>query len=191
MAKKIESNLKNMLLSLFIISFLSSLALGFTHDITKEPIAKSKLEKQLNAIKEVVPEFNNNPFDKKEKYVVEGFDKLEFYPAKKDGVLVGTAVKTFTKKGFSGEFWLMVGLLPDGTINNISVLDHKETPGLGSKMDGKFKDQFNKKNPSTFNLKVKKDGGDVDAITASTISSRAFGDAVQKAYDGYMKGGRK
>ncbi len=189
MAKKIESNLKNMLLSLFIISFLSSLALGFTHDITKEPIAKSKLDKQLNAIKEVVPEFNNNPFG--EKYVVEGFDKLEFYPAKKDGNLVGTAVKTFTSKGFSGEFWLMVGLLPDGTINNISVLEHKETPGLGSKMDGKFKEQFKSKNPTSFKLIVKKDGGDIDAITASTISSRAFGDAVQKAYDGYIKGGQK
>jgi electron transport complex protein RnfG len=67
------------------------------------------------------------------------------------------------------------------------VLSQKETPGLGDKMKTKWKDQFNGKNPKEFNMKVKKDGGEVDAITASTITSRAFCDATQKAYDAYIK----
>ncbi len=82
----------------------------------------------------------------------------------------------------------MVGMLPDGTINQIFVLEQKETPGLGTKIkDPKFKDQFLKKNPASWKMLVKKDGGEVDAISAATISSRAFCDAVQKAYDSFMK----
>ncbi len=106
----------------------------------------------------------------------------------KEGQTVGYAVKTYTDKGFSGHFTLMVGFKPDGTINNVAVLDQKETPGLGNKMkEPRFKDQFIDKNPGKFILKVKKDGGQVDAITAATISSRAFCDAVQRAYDGFVK----
>jgi electron transport complex protein RnfG len=85
----------------------------------------------------------------------------------------------------------MVGFSPDGTIYSTSVLEQKETPGLGTKMTQPFfKDQFDGKNPSSFKLFVKKDGGQVDAITASTITSRAYCDAVQRAYDAYMKGGK-
>jgi electron transport complex protein RnfG len=86
----------------------------------------------------------------------------------------------------------MAGFRPDGTIINISVLEQKETPGLGTKMtEPGFKDQFNEKNPAEFQLKVKKDGGPVDAITAATISSRAFCDAVQRAYNTLQKGVKK
>jgi electron transport complex protein RnfG len=75
---------------------------------------------------------------------------------------------------------------------NITVLEHKETPGLGTKMaEPKFKDQFNGKNPADYDLKVIKDGGPVDAITAATISSRAFCDAVQRAYNTLQKGNLK
>jgi electron transport complex protein RnfG len=119
-------------------------------------------------------------------------DSLDIYPAKKDDVVVGYAVNTYTKKGFSGNISLMAGFKPDGTIVNITILEQKETPGLGTKMaEPEFKDQFNDKNPSQFNLKVKKDGGLVDAITAATISSRAFCDAVQRAYNTLQKGGSK
>jgi electron transport complex protein RnfG len=88
----------------------------------------------------------------------------------------------------------MVGFKPDGTIHNISVLDHAETPGLGSKIEkssSSWSEQFNGKNPTDFQLQVRKDGGDVDAITAATISSRAYCDAVQKAYKAFQKGGHK
>lgn len=183
MASKKESTFLNMVLALLIVTLVASATLGFVYEFTKEPIAQAKLNKKLNAIKAVVPAFNNNPNDEMYQIPVEGGEPVEAYPAKMDGKLVGTAFRTYTNQGFSGLVRIMVGLLPDGTIYNISVLEHKETPGLGSHMtDDWFLNQFKEKNPASFQLKVKKDGGDVDAITAATISSRAFCDAVIRAY---------
>jgi Na+-translocating ferredoxin:NAD+ oxidoreductase subunit G len=186
---KIESSLKNMLLSLTLISLGASAALGFVYELTKNPIEASKLKKKIEAIKMVVPEFNNNPDE--EMYLLptgEG-DSLEIYPARNDGKLTGYAVKTYSNDGFSGYIGIMAGFNPDGSIYNLSVLEQKETPGLGTKMtDPSFNGQFRGKNPEQFKLKVKKDGGQVDAITAATISSRAFCDAVERAYNTLMKG---
>ena len=179
---KLESSLKNMILSLFLISLVMSAALGIVYNVTKKPIELSSKKGEIEALKNVLPAFDNDPTaDAKE---IEG---LTYYVGTQAGKPVGYAIKTFTDKGFGGHFELMVGLLPDGTINKIAVLNQKETPGLGDKIKTNWKDQFNGKNPKDFKLKVKKDGGDVDAITASTISSRAFCDATQKAYDGYAK----
>ncbi len=189
---KTESTFRNMVLSLTLIALVSSALLGFVYEFTKEPIALSNLNKKLNAIKQVVPEFTNNPNDEMYRLPTGDGDSLEVYPAKKDNAIVGYAVNTFTSKGFSGKISLIAGFKPDGTIINITVLEQKETPGLGTKMtESEFKDQFNDKNPSEFILKVKKDGGPVDAITAATISSRAFCDAVQRAYNTLQKGGIK
>jgi len=105
---------------------------------------------------------------------------------------VGYAINTYSNNGFTGNITLMTGFKPDGSIINISVLFQKETPGLGTKMsEPLFKDQFTGKNPAEFTLKVVKDGGQVDAITAATISSRAFCDAVQRGYNTLQKGGQK
>lgn len=188
MASKKESTFINMVLALLIVTLVASATLGFVYEFTKEPIAQAKLNKKLNAIKEVVPEFNNNPND--EMYLLEvegGGDPVEAYPAKMDGEVVGVAIKTYTMKGFSGLIRLMVGLKPDGTINNISVLEHKETPGLGTHMsDEDYVSQYRDKNPSSFNISVKKDGGEIDAITAATISSRAYSDAVMRAFKAFI-----
>jgi electron transport complex protein RnfG len=189
---KTESTFRNMVLSLTLISLGASACLGFVYVMTKEPIELSLLNKKLTAIKQVVPDFTNNPNEEMFRLpTVEG-DSLDIYPAKKDGEIIGYAVNTFTKTGFAGNISLMAGFKPDGTIISISVLEQKETPGLGTKMtEPGFKDQFNNKNPSEFRLKVKKDGGPVDAITSATISSRAFCDAVQRAYSTLQKGGIK
>ena len=110
-------------------------------------------------------------------------DGVIIYQLSKENKPVGFAIKTFTDKGFGGHIEIMAGFLPDGTINNVVVLQHKETPGLGTKMtDPKFSSQFLGKNPADFTLKVKKDGGQVDAITAATVSSRAYCDALQRAF---------
>lgn len=187
--QKLSSTLTNMILSLTIISVIMAIALGFVYQKTKDPIARGQQAKITNAIAEVLPEFDNDPT--KEMLKIEGED-LVIYKATKEGQWVGSAVKTYSPKGFSGKIVLMVGFLPDGTINNISVVDQKETPGLGTKMkEPKFKDQFKQKNPNSFNITVKKDGGDVDAITASTITSRAFCDAVNRAYEAFKKGGNQ
>jgi len=192
MAKK-ESTIGNMLIALTVITLVASASLGAVYNVTKGPIEAAMLAKKNNAIREVIPDFNNQPSDEVFKVAVDG-DTLYFYPGKKNGELVGTAVETFTRSGFSGEIRIMVGLLPDGTINDVTVLKHAETPGLGDKMEKKKSDwslQFKGKNPAEFRLAVKKDGGDVDAITATTISSRAFCEAVSRAYLNYMKSSPK
>lgn len=188
---KLESNLKTMVLSLLGVCAIASGLLGYMNKITEGPIAESKAKAKLEAIQKVVPEFNNNPSE--EMYTVPSdLGDLECFPAKKDGQLVGTAISTKTNKAFSGSFSVMVGIKPDGTLIGTSVLEHKETPGLGTKMtEPRFKDQFVGKNPVTFKIKVKKDGGEIDAITAATISSRAFCDAIMRAFDAYRKGGQK
>lgn len=180
---KIESSFKNMALSLTLISLIASACLAFVYQITKEPIEASIMNKKISAIKTVIPEFNNNPDAEMFRLPTGEGDSLDIYPAKKDGNLIGFAVNTYSPSGFSGNISLMAGFKTDGTIINVAVLEQKETPGLGTKMTGpEFKDQFNDKNPAEFVLKVKKDGGQVDAITAATISSRAFCDALQRAY---------
>jgi electron transport complex protein RnfG len=103
-----------------------------------------------------------------------------------NGVEIGTAINTYTYVGYSGLFKIMVGFDNEGKIINTEVLEQKETPGLGTKMaDAKFKDQFVGKNLADFGnagIQVTKDGGVIDAITAATITSRAFCDAVNRAY---------
>jgi electron transport complex protein RnfG len=181
---KTESTFKNMVLSLTIISFGAAACLSFVYTMTKKPIELSNLNKKLNAIKEVVPEFNNNPNADMFRLPTGEGDSLDVYPAKMNDEVVGYAINTYSKRGFGGTINIMTGFKPDGSLINTSVLSQKETPGLGTKMtESRFKDQFNGKDPSEFTLKVKKDGGEVDAITAATISSRAFCDAIQRAYN--------
>lgn len=176
-----KDTLLNMFIAMFVISIVSGGVLGVVYNATKEPIAAAETAKKTEAIKNVLPEFN----ELKETKIKSELEDVEipFYLAyDANNNFIGAAVETFTSKGFSGNISLMVGILKDGTVNNISVLQHAETPGLGSKMsEPSFKDQFNNKNANSFNFKVKKDGGDVDAITAATISSRAFCDAVNRA----------
>jgi electron transport complex protein RnfG len=187
---KTESTFKNMVLVLLGISLIASFSLGAVYNLTKEPIAKAQQAKKEAAIKQVVPEF-----DLLEPVSVipdDGGDPLTINKAMKNGEVVGYAVETYTDKGFSGRILLMVGFLPDGSIVNTAVLKHTETPGLGDKMDASksaFPDQFKSKNPESYKLKVRKDGGEVDAITAATITSRAFCDGVQRAYDVVKKEG--
>lgn len=189
---KTESTFKNMVLSLTLISLGAAACLGFVYEMTKNPIEISNLNKKLNAIKQVVPEFTNDPNSEMYKLPTGEGDSLEVYPAKNGEDLVGYAVNTYTNNGFSGNITLMTGFRPDGSIIDITVLKQKETPGLGTKMaEPEFKDQFKGKNPAEFQLKVVKDGGKVDAITAATISSRAFCDAVQRGYNTLQKGGQK
>ena len=182
-----ESTLKNMVLTLASITLLASTLLGGVYVLTKSPIDAAKVAKINSAISKVVPEFDNDPSS--DKFIKElNGKKYTVYPAKRMDDIVGYAVESFTTGGFGGRIVLMVGFNADGTINNTSVLSHTETPGLGDKMiEGKsdFSVQFQGKSPENYKLLVKKDGGDVDAITASTITSRAFCDAVTAAWEVY------
>jgi electron transport complex protein RnfG len=187
--KKKKDTFINMVISLFAITIIAGFSLGFVNELTVGPIEKGKIERKVNALKQVLPEFDNNPVEEVQLVASEfAKDSVEVYPAFKNSEFVGAAVIGSTEKGFSGLIKIMVGFTPDGTIKNIEVLEQKETPGLGTKMkDEKYLAQYREKTPSEFNLKVTKDGGDVDALTGATITSRAFGEAVQMAYDEFVK----
>jgi electron transport complex protein RnfG len=186
---KTESTFKNMFLSLTLISLVAAAGLGSIYELTKAPIELSNLKNKIEAIKQVVPEFNNNPYDEMFRLPTGEGDSLEVFPAKMNGAIVGYAINTYTKEGFSGDILLMAGFNADGSIYNITILEHKETPGLGTKMDEpRFKDQFKGVNPGNVVLKLKQEGGQIDGITAATISSRAFNEAVQRAYNTLEKG---
>ena len=187
MAKKKESTLINMLVALLVIAAVSGGVLGLVYGVTKDAIAEVDQKKNEAAIQAVLPLENVTYKADTLKYNYEGVDMT--FPCNlafdANGNFQGAAVKT-SEGGFGGKIDMMVGFLADGTIKGTSVLSHAETPGLGANMTGKFKDQFVDKNPNNFKLIVKKDGGDVDAITAATITSRAFSKAVDKAYQAFM-----
>lgn len=179
-----KSTLKNMVVVLFTITLVGSVSVGVVYRLTKEPIAQAKMDKTNKAIKEVVPSFDNDPASEVFTREVDG-ESVRIYPAKMGGEVTGYAIETFSNNAFAGKIVLMVGMLVDGTIKSIAVVEQKETPGLGDKIErskSDFSVQFEGKNPETFRLAVREDGGDVDAITASTISSRAYADAVGRAY---------
>jgi electron transport complex protein RnfG len=194
MAKK-ESSFVNMVVTLVLVTAIAGFALGGVYELTKEPIAAAKKAKLENALSNVLPEFDK--ITEQTVLAKDGKDNLTFYNASLNGEYVGTAVRSYTDKGFSGRFWIMVGFDTEKKIVNTAVLEHKETPGLGDKMEQKkhpWSLQFNGKNPfNDYSLVVTKDGGDVDAITAATISSRAFCEAIQRAVDNYEQkdGGAK
>lgn len=188
---KLESSFKNMVLALTSITLIAALALGSMYELTKAPIEASRKAKQENAIKDVLPAFES--IDPAQIIDVEGVGSFNVYRAfDANKAFVGAAVESFTKNGFSGEIKIMVGFDKNGTIVNYSVLSQKETPGLGTKIVDWFKTDKNKQkinglNPESAKLAVTKDGGDIDAITAATISSRAFLEAVQNAYNAFVQ----
>jgi Na+-translocating ferredoxin:NAD+ oxidoreductase subunit G len=185
MASKRESNFINMVSTLVLVTGIAALALGGIYNITKGPIEAAKLRKQQEAIKAVLPPFHS--LETRLYKSAREADSLQFNLAYDEGgQLVGVAVNTFTNRGFSGNIKVMVGFLPDGTISNTSVLEHKETPGLGDKMQqnkSAWSLQFNGIHPASVDLRMTKDGGQIDAITAATITARAFSDAIQRAYE--------
>lgn len=188
--EKLKSTLPNMLLSLTGICVVAGAILAGVNQMTTEPIAASKAASLEAAIKAVTPEFDNKPAEESYMAATYDGDSLRIYPAKKGDELVGVAVESSTKKGFGGEIKVVVGFDPDGKLINYSVQKHSETPGLGSKMQEWFRTDKNKQSVigrtlTEDGLKVSKDGGDVDAITAATISSRAFLDAINRAYSAY------
>jgi len=176
-----KSNFTNMVLCLTAVCLVCSALLGIVYAITVEPIRIAG-EKALKAsIGVVLPE--GAEISESQIYEIDGtaFEYYAAFDSEVNDSTVAYAVK-YTTMGFGGPLTVMVGVLPDGTVFNTSVLSHSETPGLGAKCkdDSGFLGQFHGFGPDKV-LKVKKDGGDVDAITASTITSRAYTLAVSNA----------
>ncbi len=162
------------ILPIFIIAILSGLALAVVNNATADRI-KLVVEKELNnALSLVMPGFDNQPALEKIEKDRGREGRVVFYPAKKGGHLLGYAVESTVFTGYSGELVVIYGVSVDGVVGRVKVLRHNETPGLGSKAGlSTFLDQFEKSSLASFQYKVKKDGGQVDAVTGATISSRA------------------
>ena len=183
--EKLQSSFKNMVLSLVTISVVAAGALAGVYILTLETINAQKKAKQEQAILAVLPEGATIAEP-------ETANGLTVYKAYKANKWVGTAVET-EENGFGGPQKIMVGFDAEGKIINYIVLEHQETPGLGDHIAEWFKNAdkpgqniIGRKADGKFT--VSKDGGNVDAITAATISSRAFLNAINKAYAAYTEG---
>lgn len=171
----------NHALRLMAACFIASALLAFVYEATFSRIESNRAKEKALKIKSVLPE---DVDDIKEveingKICYEGFS---------EGIIKGTVLEV-SEKGYSGPIKILVGIDPQETIIAINVLFHKETPGLGNKIEKpKFKDQF--KSLSLKGLVLKKDIQKIedkylglDAITAATVSSRAVVKAVRKAFE--------
>lgn len=179
--KKLESSFANMVIVLTVITVVAAACLGAMNNLTAEPIAASKKAKQEEAIKAVLPEFTTVD----EEAIVNKQKIFRAYNA--NGELVGIAIET-RELGFGGDVTTMVGFDANGTVVDYSLLAHAETPGLGSKLVDwfKVKSDIRGADANKMPLRVSKDGGEYDAITAATISSRAFLNSINKAYETYQ-----
>lgn len=175
-----KSNLRNMLLCLTGVCLVCSAILGSVYVLTEKPIEQANLNILKRSISEVLPE--GGVLSTSQCCEYSGLS-YEYYTLSENGQVIAYAVKT-SEVGFGGPISLMVGVLPDGTVYKTSVLSHSETPGLGAKCktDENFISQFCNLTPDK-KIQVKKDGGDLDAITGSTITSRAYSAAVSKAVE--------
>ncbi len=168
-----------MALCLTLVCLFSSAILAGVYAVTYEPIRQAAVKALQESIGKVLPEGGNVSDVQKASF--EG-QEYEYYVSEAgDGTPMAYAV-TSTVNGFGGALKLMVGVYPDGTVCNTAVLECNETPGLGAKCqtDEAFISQFR---DFSGNLAVTKDGGDIDGITASTITSRAYTKAVRNAVE--------
>lgn len=173
--KKLESTWYNMTVVLTLISVAAGAALAYVNDLTAGPIRIIKEQQLQDGIKAVLSADDLTVKDTEEA----------------DGVIVyrtdkGTAVQATDPNGFGGKLTVLVGFDSKGTIQGYRVLESAETPGLGAKAGDWFqkgqKGDIIGMSPAKNNMTVSKDGGEVDAITASTITSRAFLRCVNAAY---------
>jgi electron transport complex protein RnfG len=189
--KKLESSLTNMLLVLTGVAVIMGGVLAFVNHLTEGPINEQKAKALADGIKTVmcVDDLKVAKTDEVKQNDAKGKEMTFTIYQVQDaqGKDLGAAVES-TTGGFGGDLKVLVGFDPEGKILGYTLLEHAETPGLGAKADQWFqkgqKGDIIGKSPAE-PLTVSKDGGQVDAITASTITSRAFLKAVNQAYNAY------
>ncbi|MDZ7861062.1 MAG: RnfABCDGE type electron transport complex subunit G [Candidatus Krumholzibacteriota bacterium] len=173
-------------LVLTVITAVSASVLAFVSYKTEEPIMKALQEEKMKAVRNVLPPFDNKIIEDRKFIVNSAGDTLEVFRGRKDGKITGAAFPVISADGYSGDIEFLVGVNRDGVIQGIEILKHSETPGLGAKISGEFREQF--KNHSIDNTKVwevEKDGGEFTQITGATISSRAVTRAIRKGLNFY------
>jgi len=175
-----KDSMTKMLGVLGLTCLIAGLCLAFTHALTKDVIANAELEAQLKSVREVLPEFEGEPEIKT--LTIDGEERT-VYIGKHGGRIVGVAT-TSSGVGYGGNVRLLVGIDTAGRITGIVIVKHQETPGLGTKAaEPSFLDQFKGKQLDAADavIRVDKDGGAIDSVTAATITSRAVAEAATEA----------
>ena len=194
-----KSSLKNMVLVLFTITAVSALLVGLVDYITKDTIAQTEMNaKNIAKFNVLCTSANEAIVAEEEVFTIGDFEVVVSTVVDKgdNSKVLGYAVEapSITKSGYGGRIKLMVGFVENAdnvTIKGVEVLLHNETPGLGANMTqpgNALEQSILEKNPAEMIFKVKKDdaNGSFDSLTGSTISSRAYANAVETAYAGYL-----
>ncbi|MCI9606757.1 MAG: RnfABCDGE type electron transport complex subunit G [Muribaculaceae bacterium] len=175
-----------MIVSLGVITILAGALLGYVNSLTADTISNARQQAKVDALAKILPSFDNNPISSARQVAVDG-DSMTVYPAAMGSSAVGCAVECTATDGFSGNISLMFGFDTSGVVTGFEVLSHSETPGLGAKMADWFATPGTRHDvigadPAVSDMRVNKDGGDIDGITAATITSRAFLGALNRAH---------
>jgi electron transport complex protein RnfG len=186
MSTKKEDSVFKMVVVLTLACLISGIALAYTYSITKERIIAAEASARLSSVRTVLPPFDGEP--KELTLSVDGVSQT-FFVGEKEGALVGVAIAT-KAIGYGGDVNILVGINPEGAITGMALLQHQETPGLGTKAgEPKFMSQFfgKKLTDVSDSIEVTKDGGSIDAVTAATITSRAVAKAATEALKLFLK----
>lgn len=165
-----------------LITAIMSLLLAVVYGVTKEPIAEAKRLDKQQKLAAVMPTFDNDPLEMEQVLS----DSVTLYAGTTGEEISGYGMTSSVKTGYSGYFSIVFGMAPDGTIERVRLLESFETPGLGSKAgESPFIDQFDGNHHDSFDFRVVKDGGQIDAVTGATITSRAVCDALTAGLDAF------
>jgi electron transport complex protein RnfG len=176
------------ILGVFCLGF--GLILAATNNVTEKDIAARALEDRQNSLSQVIPESihdNNLATDTMTMQDTEGRE-ITVYRATKVGQVTGVAYEIFGT-GYAGQIKLMLGVDAEGKILGVRVLAHKETPGLGDKIDAKKSDWITRftglflGGPPVEKWKVKKDGGQFDQFAGATITPRGVVKAIREGLE--------
>jgi len=185
--KKLESTFINMFVVLSLIALVSAALLSFTYGKTSVVRAEVEREQEQSALAEVLTDFDNSPAE--EAFTREDYGLQKLYPATRNGERVGIAVRSETQRAYAGSMVMLVGFNAQGVVTGVQVLNHAETPGLGARVtEDEFLGQFIGEDLHEFNVALRSNGGEVDAITAATITSSAAIHAIRTAFEAAFDG---
>jgi Na+-translocating ferredoxin:NAD+ oxidoreductase subunit G len=174
----------NMALRLTLICAIAALALANVAEVTRGPIAASEARAQREAVEAVLPSFARLAIDTLQ---TKTDDPVLYFSGVDDTGPTGTAFKSTSGLGYSGEIEIILGVNPAGEISGVRILRHAETPGLGANYAApSMLDQFYKGRLISDNWKLTKDGGEVDAVTGATVTGRAIADAIETGLQDYL-----
>ena len=208
---KIRDNENLVVLGIFLalVSLLSALVLAVVSDLTSKPIGDAKKAREAAALRQILPEFDND-VNAKTVYVKSPSGwKIQVRAARKGRKIVGYAALAVNPSGYAGAVKMLAGVNPDGTIRAILVTEQHETPGLGAELckrqfaktifnltepvpaglpPNKYLDQFNGKKAPARGWTITKDGGTALYATGATVTSRAIAKSASEIVLAFRKG---